>query len=82
MVWMWICFSVALFFSVLLTILLALHLYLINKGMTTYEFITGKSADKGKNNGKKKFNETELTFEQEEIEDHRKSNEEQMSAQR
>jgi len=55
---------------------------LINKGMTTYEFITGKSADKGKNNGKKKFNETELTFEQEEIEDHRKSNEEQMSAQR
>jgi len=65
MVWMWICFSVALFFSVLLTILLALHLYLINKGMTTYEFIMGNSGDKGKINGKKKVNETELTFEQE-----------------
>ena len=40
MIFLWLCFALAIPFFLLITSLLAFHFYLIFKGLTTYEFMT------------------------------------------
>lgn len=64
MVAVWIMSFIALTFSVMILGLIFLHLYLINKGMTTFEFILAKrdrelkQAQKSSSNAMQSLNET------------------------
>ena len=42
----WIFFAVSLIFAILLLVLVSLHIYLIANGLTTFQFIMNRRAEK------------------------------------